>query len=272
MRLDNTDLLERLIGHDTVSRNSNLPLVDFLCEYLDRPGIRIERHPSPDGTKANLVVAMGPDIDEERRGLVLSGHMDVVPADEDDWRSDPFRLTRVDDTLVGRGTSDMKGFVAIAANAVAALDPAKLLHPLVLIFTYDEEVGTVGAKHFADTWPEPRQLPKSAIIGEPTSLRVIRMHKGHINLRLTSQGTAAHSGYPHLGLNAIEPVGRVIVALSDLRRELRDRIESRRHAPRPGKDLFARALPIAADDKTVTHGVLRCTAAGPRVGAAKKPV
>jgi acetylornithine deacetylase len=219
--LTNAELLARLVGFDTVSRNPNLPLADFLSNYLDRPGVRFARNPSPDGTKTNLVVAFGPAENPERRGLTLSGHMDVVPAEEDSWQSDPFVLTEAGDRYVGRGASDMKGFLALAANAAARLDLDNLIHPLVFIFTYDEEVGTVGAKQFADTFEGGGAgLPKSTIIGEPTALRVIRMHKGHLGLRLSVEGTPAHSGYPHLGVNAIEPVGRMIVALSDLRHQL----------------------------------------------------
>ncbi len=218
--MNDQQLLTRLVGFDSVSRNSNLPIADFLCEYLDRPAVHIQRNPSPDGTKTNLVIAFGPDTDKRRNGLVLSGHMDVVPADEEGWVSDPFALVKTGDALTGRGSCDMKGFLAIAANAAARLDLTKLLYPLVLVFTYDEEVGTIGAKHLADTWPAGETLPCSAIIGEPTSLRVIRMHKGHVSLRFTVEGVPAHSGYPHLGVNAIEPVGRMIVALADLRHEL----------------------------------------------------
>jgi acetylornithine deacetylase len=230
--LSDADLLGRLVGFDSVSRNSNLPLADFICEYLDRPGVRIQRNPSPDGGKTNLVITIGPERDDQRKGLVLSGHMDVVPADEDDWRSDPFVLTESGETFVGRGASDMKGFLALVTNAAARLDPTRLANSLVFIFTYDEEVGTVGAKHFADTWPDAATMPKSAIIGEPTSLHVIRMHKGHLAFRIAVEGTPAHSGYPHLGNSAIEPVGRVIVALSDLRRELAaERPPHREHFP-----------------------------------------
>ena len=218
--LSDHELLERLVTFDSVSRNSNLPLADFICDYLDRPGVRVQRNPSPDGGKANLVISIGPEGNEHRKGLVLSGHMDVVPADEDDWRSDPFRLTESGQTYVGRGATDMKGFLAIATNAAARLDPAKLAQPLVFIFTCDEEVGTLGARHLAASWPDAETLPKSTIIGEPTSLRVIRMHKGHLAFRLIVEGTPAHSGYPHLGDSAIEPVGRMIVALADLRRQL----------------------------------------------------
>ena len=110
--LSDADLLARLVGFDSVSRNSNLPLADFLCEYLDRPGVGIQRNPSPDSGKTNLVVTIGPEGNERRKGLVLSGHMDVVPADEPDWHSDPFVLTESGESYVGRGASDMKGFLA----------------------------------------------------------------------------------------------------------------------------------------------------------------
>ena len=126
--------------------------------------------------------------------------------------------------------SDMKGFLAIATNAAARLNPNELVHPLVFIFTYDEELGTIGAKHFADTWPDAAMMPKSTIIGEPTSLHAIRMHKGHMAIRLVVEGAPAHSGYPHLGRSAIEPVGRMIVALTDLRTQLaNERPPNREH-------------------------------------------
>ena len=152
--------------------------------------------------------------------MVLSGHMDVVPALEPEWRSDPFTLTPVGDSLVGRGAADMKGFLALAANRMAALDPARLRRPLVLLFTYDEEIGTLGARHFIETWPAPERLPREVVIGEPTSLHVVRAHKGLLRLRLRFVGRSAHSGFPHLGHNAIEPAARAIVALSELRRQL----------------------------------------------------
>jgi acetylornithine deacetylase len=217
--LDDRALLARLVGFDTTSRESNLPLADFLADYLDRPGVRVARNPSADGTKTNLVVAIGPETDD-REGLVLSGHMDVVPAEESDWRSDPFTLTEAGDRYVGRGTADMKGFLALAANRVAAADVSALRRPLALLFTYDEEVGTLGARRFTETFAPMARLPQHVVIGEPTALRVVRAHKGMVRLRLEFTGRAAHSGYPHLGRSAIEPAARAIVALSMLRREL----------------------------------------------------
>ena len=217
--LNNTDLLARLVAFDSVSRNSNLPIADYIAGYLDRPGVQIDRVPSVDNSKSNLIITAGATTGG-REGLALSGHMDVVPADEPEWESNPFQLTQRGDLFYGRGVADMKGFLALAMNQFAAVDPATLRHPLVLIFTYDEEVGTLGARRIAEQWTQPEAFPRCTVIGEPTSLKVARMHKGHIKLRLTFRGRPAHSGYPHLGFNAIEPAGRTIVALAELRAEL----------------------------------------------------
>lgn len=221
-KLSNAELLCRLVGFESVSCHSNVPIADFVCQYLDRPGIQIDRLANADSDKVNLVVRVGPSADEspERHGLTLSGHMDVVPADEPQWRSDPFTLTETDTAYFGRGACDMKGFVAQAANLIRGCDAGTLAHPLVLILTYDEEVGTIGAAHLAEEFPNPESLPRNAIVGEPTELRVVRMHKGHTKMRITLCGESAHSAYPHLGANAIEPAGRVIAALIDLRKKL----------------------------------------------------
>jgi len=219
--LHNTEILRRLVGFDSVSRNSNLPIADFISETVDFPGIRIQRQRSPDGTKTNLIVEAGPPVDPATRdGLVLSGHMDVVPAEEPEWRSDPFELVERDNRFVGRGSADMKGFLALAMHRLRATDPARLRKPLVLLFTYDEELGCIGAHHFAEHWPHPETLPRRIVIGEPTSLRAVRTHKGHLKLKLVVLGTTAHSGYPHLGHNAIEPMARAVSALSALREKL----------------------------------------------------
>jgi acetylornithine deacetylase len=251
--LSDAALLARLVGFDTTSRNSNLPLVDFLCEVLDRPGVRIVRQPSPDGAKANLIAWLGPEPepgDPDRPGLVLSGHMDVVPAEEEGWRSDPFALADQGDRWVARGACDMKGFLALAVNAglaaVSAGATGGLRAPLALVFTYDEEVGTLGARHLLEGYADGRLLPRSAVIGEPTSLRVVRAHKGHLKMRITLHGKSAHSGYPHLGVNAIEPAARVIEALAALRRTL-----EREHPPH--RELFPEVPYVPLNVGTV-HG------------------
>ncbi len=221
--LPDAELLARLVAFDSTSHNSNMPVADFISDYLDRPGVRVERNPSPGGDKTNLVVLVGPEIaadGDARDGLTLSGHMDVVPAIEPEWRTDPFALTDTGDAYVGRGACDMKGFVALAINAAARAAGTRLRRPLALILTYDEEIGTLGARHFVDTWPAEHPLPRRTIVGEPTSLRAVRLHKGHATVRLTFRGEGAHSGYPHLGKNAIEPAGRAVCALAELRRTL----------------------------------------------------
>ena len=218
--LSDRELLARLVAFDTTSSESNLPLADFLCDYLARPGVRIRRMPAPAEPKVNLAIEAGPPVDPvSRRGLVLSGHMDTVPAGEG-WSSPPFRLAERGGALFARGSADMKGFLAIAANLVARLDPTRLAEPLVLLFTYDEELGTLGARRLHDDWPADQPLPRRAVIGEPTELAVVRAHKGHLRARFTLSGTSAHSAYPHLGRSAIEPAARLIVALAALRREL----------------------------------------------------
>jgi acetylornithine deacetylase len=239
-------LLARLVGFDTTSHASNLPLADFLSDYLDRPGVRIARNPSADGGKTNLVVAVGPEADD-REGLVLSGHMDVVPAEEPAWRTDPFSLAEADGRFLGRGTADMKGFLALAANRLAAMDASRLRRPLALLFTYDEEIGTLGARRFTESFAGADRLPRSVVIGEPTELRVVRAHKGMVRLRLGFTGQAAHSGYPHLGRSAIEPAAWAIVALAELRRTM----ETERP---PNADAFHEVPFAALNVGTVTGG------------------
>ena len=214
MLLTDRDLLGRLVGFDSTSTSSTLPIADFVCEYLDRPGVTIVRQPGHDESKVNVVVMAGPQ--ETEGGLLLCGHLDVVPARESGWDGDPFRLTEVDGTYVGRGACDMKGSIALAMNIFAAIEPGRLGRRLALLLTYDEELGSLGAQHFVRTWPEDRPLPGNVVVGEPTSLRAVRMHKGHLWLQAIVEGRAAHSGAPHLGQNAVEAGARVVTALSKL--------------------------------------------------------
>lgn len=217
MLLSDIELLGRLVACDTTSDRSNAPFADLLCDYLDGPGVRIRRLPSADGDKVNLVVEAGPEPESHGDGLTLSGHMDVVPPG-DGWTTDPLSLTRQGDRLVGRGACDMKGFLAVATNLFA--EATGLRRPLVLLFTYDEEIGTLGARRLAETWDGAWHLPRATIIGEPTRLAVVRAHKGFVEMRVTVTGRSAHSGYPHLGKSAIEPAARIAVALSGLRERL----------------------------------------------------
>ena len=220
--MSDSQLLARLVSFDSTSVNSNLPIADAICDYLDDPRITINRMASEDGQKTNLLVRVNATggSNPDRQGLVLSGHMDVVPATEPDWRSDPFTLTETADAFVGRGACDMKGFVALAVNIAKWAADRQLRHPLVLLLTYDEEVGSFGALRMVEQWGHAPPPPRAAIIGEPTSLQLVRMHKGHLKMRITCRGRGAHSGYPHLGVSAIEPAARIIMALAQLRADL----------------------------------------------------
>ena len=215
--LSHEELLRRLVAIDSTSSLPNEPIADFIADYLDRPGITVEKVSGGAEGKLNLLATIG-EPDQSRVGLVLSGHMDAVPANPHQWTTPPFEMQERDGNLYGRGTADMKAFLALSMNAAVELVASP--RPLVLLFTCDEEIGCLGAGHFVKNWPEHRPLPRSAIIGEPTRLRVVRMHKGHLKLRITLKGKGAHSGYPHLGRNAIEKAGPVIGALSKLRTSL----------------------------------------------------
>jgi acetylornithine deacetylase len=225
------DLLAKLVAFDSTSHRSNVPIADFCCDVLDRPGVDVQPLPGTREDKVNVIARMGPRVDDGS-GLLLCGHLDVVPADEPGWTSDPFTLVERDGALHGRGACDMKGSVAIMLELARAVDPAGLAAPLFVLLTCDEEVGCQGAHRFVETWPATDGLPRACIVGEPTSLRVVRMHKGHMKLRVTVRGTASHSGYPHLGVNAIEPAARIVTALGALRDELAtERLATSEHFP-----------------------------------------
>jgi acetylornithine deacetylase len=214
-------LLADLVAIDTTSSGSNLAAIARLEELLDRRGVALRRIASPDGAKSNLYARVGPEVDPRTRaGLLLSGHTDCVPAREPEWTVDPFSLTDRGDRWLGRGSADMKGFVALAAALAAEVDPSSLRAPLCLLFTYDEEVGMLGAREVVRQWPASEALPRACVIGEPTALAVVRMHKGHLKLRVSLAGRTSHSGTPQHGDNAIEKAAPVVAALAALRREL----------------------------------------------------
>lgn len=213
------ELLRRLISFETVSAASNRALVDFICNLLDRPDARISEL-APQDDKSNLLIELGPADASERRGLLLCGHLDVVPAQEPAWHHDPFTLQSDDQGFSGRGTADMKGFVALAVDLLARVEVQRLQHPLALLLTRDEETGTQGARDLVQGWGQRAPLPRSTVIGEPTQLAVVRLHKGHASFRLRCFGRSAHSGYPQLGINAIALAARALTALEALRAEL----------------------------------------------------
>ena len=212
------DLLSRLVAFPTVSRDSNLPLIDWVEDYLQPFGARCRRTWNAEETKANLYAAIGPDAPG---GVVLSGHTDVVPTDGQDWNTDPFKLTERDGLLYGRGSSDMKGFSAVFLSRLATLDIGALERPLYLALSYDEEVGCLGIDRMVNDALAEFARPDYAIIGEPTRMQVVRAHKSINVFRTVITGQAAHSSQPHRGAGAILAAGQIIEYLDSLGRSKR---------------------------------------------------
>jgi len=169
------DILAKLVAFDTTSRRSNLELIQWVEGYLADLGVPSRRVPSADGSKSNLMAMIGPAVEG---GVVLSGHTDVVPVDGQPWSSDPWTLTERDGRLYGRGTCDMKGFLALALAAAPDLARATLSRPVHLAFSYDEEVGCLGAPDMIDVIAREAPRPALVVVGEPTDMVAVRAHKG----------------------------------------------------------------------------------------------
>jgi acetylornithine deacetylase len=203
-------ILERLVAFDTTSHRSNLALIEWVEGYLAGRGVASRRIASPDGGKANLLATIGPDAED---GLVLSGHTDVVPVAGQAWSSDPFTLSRRDGRLFGRGAADMKGFIALALAAAPDLLAAPLQRPAHLAFSYDEEIGCLGAPAMIDVIARELPRPALVVVGEPTSMEVVSAHKGIAVWRVTVSGREAHSAQTHLGVSAVMVAARLMGAL-----------------------------------------------------------
>lgn len=201
------DILARLIGFPTVVGTPNGAIVDWIGDYCRSAGAEVTVLPGPEGDRSNLFVTIGP---RERRGYVISGHMDVVPAGEPEWSSDPFVLRREGDRLYGRGTTDMKGFLACALAALPGLAAMNLRQPFHLAFSYDEEAGCCGVPHLLAALPGLCEKPLGAIIGEPSRMQPVLAHKGKSAARLEVIGRSGHSSRPDLGLNAVHAMAGVV--------------------------------------------------------------
>ncbi len=223
-------LLSELIAHDSVSANGNRALIERLAERCESAGARVALQGWGEGAgaKANLVAVLGPAAPG---GLILSGHVDVVPfADQPGWSRDPLRTSADGDRLYGRGTSDMKGFIAQCLAALVQIDAAKLARPVVLLFTADEEIGCLGAQRLVPALPEllgSCPLPKLAWIGEPTLGRVFHAHKGVVAFSVTVSGRGGHSSIPEAGANAIAGAAEVAARLGRLQAERRAKPSAR---------------------------------------------
>ena len=211
------DHLANLVAFDTVSRNSNLALIDHVEAYLHGFAIPTVRIPDATGQKANLLAVIGP---RERPGYILSGHTDVVPVDGQDWSSDPFTLRRENGRVYGRGTTDMKGFLACCLARVPDMVAADLETPLMLAFSYDEEVGCKGVTGLIDRLPSWAPAPIACFVGEPTGMQVVVGHKGKRAMRVVVTGRSRHSSLAPQAVNATEYAAEVAVRLKQIGRRL----------------------------------------------------
>jgi acetylornithine deacetylase len=210
-------LLATLVGFDTTSHRSNLELIAWVEHYLAGHGIAAERVPDASGAKSNLLATIGPRV---AGGVVLSGHTDVVPVDGQPWTTDPFQLTRKGERLFGRGTCDMKGFLALALAAVPDILAANPRRPAHLAFSYDEEIGCLGAPGLIRRMSESLPTPSLVLVGEPTGLRIATAHKGILYHEVVVRGREAHSSQTQLGVSAIMTAARLMAALDQLAQRL----------------------------------------------------
>lgn len=210
------DLLRTLVGFDTTSRDSNLPLIEWVEGYLDGLGVPHRRVTNADGTKSNLLATIGPMAEG---GVVLSGHTDVVPVDGQPWSTDPFTLTERDGRLYGRGTCDMKGFLALALAAAPEL-AATGRRPVHLAFSYDEEIGCLGAPQMIEVIRAELPRPAAVVVGEPTDMVAVNGHKGIATFQVTVTGREAHSSQTHLGVSAILEAVPLLASLRALGQRL----------------------------------------------------
>src|SRR5580692_2374941 len=214
-------MIERLIAFNTVSRDSNLGLIEWVRDYLQGFGAKTRLTHDSTGKKANLFATLG---DSNKPGLILSGHTDVVPVDGQNWDSDPFVAVERDGKLYARGSADMKGFIGIALTQapkfVAALNENRLDAPLHYALSYDEEVGCLGVRGLISDLEENSIRPAGCVVGEPTSMQPIVAHKGTHRFRCAVHGREAHSSYVTHGVNAIEYAARLVVYI----RQIADRL------------------------------------------------
>jgi acetylornithine deacetylase len=214
------DLLAKLISFDTTSHLSNLALTDFITGLMDAYGMTYELLPNEDGTKANLYGTIGGD---GPGGIVLSGHTDVVPVADQDWTTDPFTMDVRDGRYYGRGTCDMKGFIACALSQLPKLAAADLKRPVHFAFSYDEEIGCLGVRpmiaHIAKHLPKPDLV----IVGEPTGMAVVDAHKAIRSFRVEVTGLEFHSSQTDKGVNSIIAAARMISHLAEIAEEMRQR-------------------------------------------------
>ena len=222
------EILAKLVAFDTTSVKTNIPCIDYIKGYLAQHGIESHLVPTPDGEKASLFATIG---EAGKSGIGLSGHTDVVPVTGQSWASDPFRLTERDGKLYGRGTCDMKGYLACVLAQVPELKARRLSTPIHIVFSYDEEVGCTGVRPMIAELGKRLARPRLVFVGEPTTMTVVDAHKGATRYRTTLTGREAHSSMAHIGVNAIHYAGLLIGELTRLEQELREGTQNPRFTP-----------------------------------------
>lgn len=215
--------LSRLIAFDTTSRHSNLALIHDCADYLESLGLKPWLSHNADQSKANLFATIAAANGSTEGGLILSGHTDVVPTDGQAWQSDPYRADIREGRLYGRGSADMKGFIAAVLAAAPAMVQAELKRPLHIALSYDEEIGCLGAPVMIAELQKRGLTPEHCIVGEPTSMRMVVAHKGIHTFRCAVHGKAAHSSLTPQGVNAIEYAAKLIVFINELAGRLKAR-------------------------------------------------
>jgi len=211
--MNSEEILARLVAFDTTSRTSNLRLIDFIRNLLGDHGIESLLVHNDDQSRANLYATIGPD---DIGGVMLSGHTDVVPTTGQDWHSDPYHLTTRDKLLVGRGSCDMKGFIACVLARLPQITAESLKMPIHLAFSYDEEIGCLGAKKLVDAMAGFEVKPRIGLIGEPTDMSMVLAHKGKLSYRVTISGLSCHSAYISNGVNAVEYAAELIAFIRNM--------------------------------------------------------
>lgn len=211
------ELLEKLVAFDTVSSRPNVGLIGGIASYLDAHGVEAVRLDSPEDGKAGLIASIGPVAPG---GVVLSGHTDVVPVEGQVWSSDPFALVERDGRLHGRGTADMKGFIAAVLASVPLFMGTRLRVPIHLAFSHDEEIGCLGAPMLIEALSARVPPPAAVLVGEPTGLQVADRHRGITTFNTAISGRGGHSAKPARGVNAIDLAARFIRELEEVANEL----------------------------------------------------
>jgi len=211
--MNSEEILARLVAFDTTSTRSNLQLIDFVRNLLDDHAIESQLVHSDDHSCANLYATIGPD---DRGGVMLSGHTDVVPTTGQDWHSDPYQLRTEYKLLFGRGSCDMKGFIACVLAGLPQIAAERLQTPIHLAFSYDEEIGCVGARRLVDSMAGFEVRPRFGLIGEPTNMSMVLGHKGKVSFRVTVSGLSCHSAYISNGVNAVEYAAELIAFIRNM--------------------------------------------------------